>query len=123
MLPQEAKLIIESLAKVIDPHSVETLPDKGFYDSSKIIQALSLAVEAIDIEIKRSQQKRTQPIKAGLPWSVEEDERLSRMFNSGASIKEIVAKFDRTKGAINSRLALLGRIGTQSNNGTDQKRI
>ena len=121
MSPQEAKLIIESLAKGIDPDSGEILPEQGLLHSPKIIRALSLAVDALDIGIKRDQQKRTQPNKAYRSWSVEEDESLLHMFDSGASIKEIVAKHERTKGAIRSRLLLLGRLGTQSNNGTDEK--
>jgi hypothetical protein len=80
-----------------------------------------LAVDALDIGIKRDQQKRTQPNKAYRSWSEEDDESLLHMFDSGASIKEIAAKHERTKGAIRSRLLLLGRLGTQSNNGIDQK--
>ncbi|MEI6835097.1 MAG: hypothetical protein WCL28_14010 [bacterium] len=121
MSPQEAKLIIESLAKGIDPDSGEILPEQGLLHSPKIIRALFLAVDALDIGIKRDQQKRTQPNKAGRSWSVKEDESLLHMFDSGASIKEIVAKHERTKGAISSRLLRLGRLGTQSNNGTDEK--
>ena len=121
MSPQEAKLIIESLAKGIDPDSGEILPEQGLLHSPKIIRALFLAVDALDVGIKRDQQKRTLPNKAGLSWSVEEDESLLHMFDSGASIKEIVAKHERTKGAINSRLLRLGRPSTQSNNGVDEK--
>ena len=43
-------------------------------------------------------------------WSVEEDKRLSELFRSGTTVKEIAKALDRQEGAIRSRLAKLNLV-------------
>lgn len=121
MSPQEAKLIIESLAKGIGPGSGEVLSGQGVFNSPEIIHALFLAVSALDGAVKSSQRKRSQPSNAGLSWSEEEDRRLLKLFDSGASIKEIAVKHERTTGAINSHLIRLGRLDARTTASVDER--
>jgi hypothetical protein len=50
------------------------------------------------------------PENAGRPWSEGEDARLGTAFDSGQSIEELAAAHKRSKWAIESRLARLGKI-------------
>ena len=49
-------------------------------------------------------------VKAWQPWTEEEDEDLARRHNDGASITALSQEFQRTYGAIRSRLIKQGRI-------------
>jgi hypothetical protein len=46
----------------------------------------------------------------GVRWSTEDDERLTERFRAGASTKELMAEFGRSRGGIVSRLEHLGLI-------------
>lgn len=59
---------------------------------------------------KRSQATNSKPARANQPWSPEEGERLTNRFKSGASISQIALEFERTYGAIRSRLKKLGLV-------------
>lgn len=50
------------------------------------------------------------PENAGKPWTPEDDQTLSHMFEEGRSKKEICTYFKRTEGSIASRLVRLGEI-------------
>lgn len=110
MAPLEAKRIIESLAKGIDPETGEILPPQSTLNSPPIIRALFVAGQALDSAAKRAERNNSLPGMAGRPWGEEEDQALLAIFDSGASIKDIAAKHGRTPGAITSRLVRLGRI-------------
>ena len=49
-------------------------------------------------------------MNAGKPWTEEDEETLSRMFDNGCSKKDICAYFKRTEGAIAARLVQLEKI-------------
>ena len=51
-----------------------------------------------------------QPENAGKPWTEEDEEILSRMFDTGCTKKEICNHFQRSQGAIAARLVRLGKI-------------
>lgn len=55
-------------------------------------------------------EKRKEHGNAYIPWDDEADELLCRMFDEGKTIALLSELFDRTKGAIRSRLKKLGKI-------------
>lgn len=59
MFPQEAKSIIELLAKGIDPDSGEILPGQSVLNSPKVIRALFVAVEALDGAVKSAKREHS----------------------------------------------------------------
>ncbi len=50
------------------------------------------------------------PKKAGQPWSEAEGEELKRRFLEGESVEALATHFQRTRGAIESRLVVLGVV-------------
>lgn len=54
--------------------------------------------------------KTKRPENAGKAWTVEEEQLLIKMYNSGASKKEMCDAFKRTEVALAARLARLGTI-------------
>lgn len=56
-------------------------------------------------------QKRETHKDAYKPWTQEQDEELKEFFKNGMSISQLTAYFNRTKGAIISRLKKLGYYG------------
>jgi hypothetical protein len=55
-------------------------------------------------------QRRRHP-NAYRSWTVRDDERLSARAAEGATVPELMAEFGRNRGAITSRLRLLGDAG------------
>jgi ATP-dependent DNA helicase PIF1 len=53
--------------------------------------------------------RETHP-NAYRPWSKDQDEELSKLFKQGIKVKELMEKFGRKRGGINSRLKKLGLI-------------
>lgn len=64
--------------------------------------------------IKMMRQKRVQAKpetpQAGARWMVEDDLRLRELFKEGTPIAQLTKEFNRTYGAIRSRLKKLGLI-------------
>lgn len=57
---------------------------------------------------RREQRKRNAPARAGQPWSQEEDRELLAAWQNNERIREICKVHERTRGAIRSRLLMLG---------------
>jgi len=55
-------------------------------------------------------QKKNLPRNAGKPWTDIEEEKLLDEFDSGMTTSAIAKEHGRSKGAIESRLADLGKI-------------
>ncbi|NQU05935.1 MAG: hypothetical protein HQ568_07565 [Calditrichaeota bacterium] len=110
MLPSEAKKIIESLANGVCPVTGEVLPDDSPYNSPQVIRALFAAVNAFDFQVRREERRKKLPNNAGKQWTTEEDQELISAFNDGNEVKEIAKIHERTRGAIASRLVVLGQI-------------
>lgn len=54
--------------------------------------------------------KRNEHGNAYIPWEEEADQLLCRLYDEGNSISVLAEMFERTKGAIRSRLKKLGKI-------------
>lgn len=98
-----AREIIEALAEGIDPTTGEVLPDNHVCNKGEIVRALYVALKTME-----AKPKRNQPENAGKPWTAEDDQLLTKLFNNGMSPKELSAHFERSSGSISSRLAKLG---------------
>ena len=110
MSPNEAKSIIEALAKGVDPETGEVLSAQSVFNKPQVIRALFIATNALDSLAKKEKREKTLPDSAGKAWSELEDTELLNAFDVGRSIKDIAAKHGRTEGAIAARLFRLGRI-------------
>lgn len=108
MSPQEARQVIEALARGIDPETGVVLPPDNPLHGPHVIRALFVAAEAL--AGRGSRPAREQPAQAGKPWPPEEDERLLAGYEAGNAINELARAHERSRGAITSRLVRLGKI-------------
>lgn len=112
MTPQEAQLIVHSLARGVDPESGEILAGDSPLCSAHVIRALFLASTALGEAAPTTPAKprAPQPSRAGAPWSDEEDAKLAAEFDTGVSIRYLAEQHQRSVGGIRTRLVRLGRI-------------
>lgn len=83
------------------------IPSKQSYDANEGLSspALPERKKAYTIE-----EKRNEHGNAYIPWEEEADQLLCRLYDEGNSISVLAEMFERTKGAIRSRLKKLGKI-------------
>ena len=103
-----AKEILEILADGVNPLTGEVLPDSDSCNQVEVVRAIHAVLKHIDLEPEKP--KRPQPENAGKPWTEEDEEILSRMFDTGCTKKEICNHFQRSQWAIAARLVRLGKI-------------
>ena len=98
---KRAKEIVRVLADGVDPTTGEVLPDDSVYNKPDVIRALFTLWNAVPDDI--------DPLRnAGKPWTEIEDDKLRDEFSAKMKESEIAKEHGRTKGAIESRLDLLG---------------
>ncbi|WP_342733753.1 hypothetical protein [Bradyrhizobium sp. B117] len=91
-----------------------TVSDGRELDLAKIewlmlVQALAEFGAPLSSEIAGSKRERTGlPRNNGEKWTAKLDRQLKSRWEEGASADELAREFERTKGAITSRLVLLG---------------
>ena len=102
---QRAKELLKILADGIDPLTGEVLPDDHLCNKGEIVRALNCVVA----ELSRM-SKRNLPKNNGQPWTEELDRELCRLYDGGMKKKDLCAHFGRSSGAIDSRLARLGKV-------------
>jgi hypothetical protein len=102
--------IIKMLADGIDPTTGELFPADSPYQNVVIVRALHTAEEALKRVSKIHTRIKNLPERAGNPWQTDESNLLAERFDSRMPITEIAKAHNRTKGAITSRLAKLGKI-------------
>ncbi|TSC89211.1 MAG: ATPase AAA [Parcubacteria group bacterium Gr01-1014_3] len=84
--------------------------------SEKAAQRFSVAAEGEPVAISAQknfvsyEKIREKHPSAYLPWDETQDERLRRSFVGGSLVADLAALFNRTKGAIRSRLVKLGLL-------------
>lgn len=108
MEKKAARRIIRKLADGIDPESGLPLPDTSPFNNVQVVRALYLATESLG-EKGRSTRENRHPGNSGKPWTEDSDRELLRAFDSGISTRDLAKQFERTNGAILSRLFKLGR--------------
>lgn len=113
---QRTLAILKSLADGIDPGTGEPFMPGSAYQHPDTVRALFTAIRTleggnpIETPAKPAQAVRSAPENAGRPWSQEEDTRLGGGYDAGKSIDELAAIHKRSKWAVESRLARLGKI-------------
>ncbi len=102
--------IIEALADGVDPRTGEVLEPGSPLESPAVIRALHVALAGMNHQLRQHTLDSALPSNSGTAWSEEDDEELSRLFDSGQSIAIIASLFQRTRGSIASRLVRLGKV-------------
>ncbi|MGI9281408.1 MAG: hypothetical protein ACR2PX_17505 [Endozoicomonas sp.] len=100
------KQLAKQLAEGVHPSTGEIFPDSAPYQHPLIIRSLYSAIQLL--EPSRRKAAANKPIKAGKPWSREEDEQLKADYNNGLGTKELAETLERTPFAIEARLVKLG---------------
>ena len=86
------------------------IPNKQNYNAAPLKNE---TIEVLKPEKKKAytvEQKRSEHGNAYVPWDDEADRLLCRMYDEGKSISLLSDIFERTQGAIRSRLKKLGKI-------------
>ena len=115
MSPDEAHRIIQSLADGRDPFSREVFPAGSVLQHPDVVRALCTAALALQASPlpgpKRfSAAHGTAPANQGKPWTALEDQQLCAAFDTRTPIRELSKQHQRSVGAIESRLARLGKV-------------
>jgi len=114
----QAVEIIKALLRGIDPFTHDPHPEGSSLLTAQTLEALSMALSALEKEQDRSVRRRELPANAGGPWSDEETAMLAESFDAGKTIEELASVHGRTPGAIRSRLLRLGRLRIEEPNRT-----
>ena len=121
--------ILKALADGVDPASGEQLADDSPYQRPSTVRALYCAIHLLENPGSSAGVSpspgaaQTQPAdqpdtprpertraNAGRPWSTAEETQLSEAFDSGRTIAELAQAHQRSRWAIEARLAKLGKI-------------
>lgn len=105
---ERAKEILSSLAQGIDPLTGEILSNDHICNQAEIIRAFYCVFGELNKRTDKPAKKR--PENAGKPWMQEDDAHLCKMFDEGATRREMCSYFKRSGGAIAARLVHLGKI-------------
>lgn len=114
---EKALRILKTLADGIDPGTGEALPAASAYQHPDAVRALFVAIRALEApQAPEAAAKRGTPAarpgagNSGKPWSKEEDEQLLAAFDGGQPVEAIAQVHERSKVAIEARLAKFGRM-------------
>jgi hypothetical protein len=105
-----ARHIIEALADGLDPSTGEGLAPGSPLESPEVIRALHVALNALDLQIRKWERDTALPSNAGKSWSPKEDRALAEAFDAGDRLSAIASRFGRTEGSIASRLVRIGKV-------------
>jgi hypothetical protein len=86
----EAKTILETLARGIDPATGEIFAEQSPFNNPQVIRALFLAAQDLENHGQgepAGQAERERSKNAGRSWPPQEDEALLRDFDAGMSVK------------------------------------
>lgn len=97
--------LLSALADGIDPFTGEVLPQDHVCNQPEMIRAFHELLNVIS-----SSKKKALPRNAGKPWTEIEEEKPLDEFDHGMTPGEIAKEHGRSRGAIESRLASLGKI-------------
>ena len=111
MHQREVVEVLSALASGAHPITGEVFEEDSPYNHPRVIRALFGSIELIESRsgrVKKSleelNREQGKPLRTNMRWSEEEDQRLLELLEEGILTGEIASRFERTKGAIHSRL-------------------
>ena len=115
--------ILQQLADGTDPHTGKAFGADSPYQHPDTVRALFVALRALDAPAAAAPagKQRTAapaenaPSNSGKPWSDDEDKALAAAFDAGKQILELATAHQRSRFAIEVRLAKLGKIEQPAN--------
>lgn len=110
--------ILKALAEGVDPATGEQFPGNSSYQHPETVRALYSAIRLLEsgpspssaVQPSSGEARKPGPANAGRPWSQDEDQRLGKGYDTGRTIDELAEAHQRSRIAIEARLAKLGRI-------------
>lgn len=120
MEKQAALNILQQLANGTDPHTGEVFRADSPYQHPDTVRALYFALRSLEAPPTPTPKQRpagteNAPQNAGKPWSADEDNALASAFDAGKKIPRLAALHQRSRFAIETRLAKLGKIAPPAN--------
>jgi hypothetical protein len=116
--------IIQQLADGTDPHTGKSFGADSPYQHPDTVRALFVALRALDAPAaatpaagkpRGAAPAENAPSNSGKPWSDDEDQALAAAFDAGKKILELATAHQRSRFAIEARLAKLGKIEPPAN--------
>lgn len=114
--------ILQQLADGTDPHTGKAFGADSPYQHPDTVRALFVALRALDAPAaapaagkQRAAAAESAPSNSGKPWSDDEDKALAAAFDAGKQILELATAHQRSRFAIEVRLAKLGKIEQPAN--------
>ena len=114
----DALKIIQQLADGVDPHTGLPFTTGSPYQHANTVRALFVAMHALEAPPAakpRAAAAENAPQNSGKPWSDDEDKALAAAFDAGRKIAELATAHQRSRFAIEARLAKLGKIEPPAN--------
>ena len=110
--------VLSALASGEHPVTGEVFAEDSPYNEPRIIRALFGSLELIQTPAHRlpkmSQEEinreEGRPLRSNMRWTEEEDRELIDLIEKGTLTSEIAERFERTQGAIHSRLQRQGLL-------------
>jgi hypothetical protein len=109
---EKALSILQSLSNGNDPFTGTSFPADSPYQHPDVVRALFQAVRAMEGAVAAQKRQAARPAggNSGKPWAKDEDERLLDAFDRGQSIDDLAGAHERSRLAIEARLARFGRV-------------
>ena len=104
--------VLSALASGIHPSTGEAFSEDSPYNDPHIIRALFGSLEIIQTPVNRLPKKSIEeinreegrPLRSNMRWTEEEDQELINLIKNGTLSGDIAEQFERSQGAIHSRL-------------------
>lgn len=104
--------VVSALASGVNPVTGEVFEEDSPYNHPTIIRGLFGALETLQTPARRAPRRSQEeinreegrPLRFNTRWSEQEDEELIRLIERGTPTSAIAEQFERTRGAIHSRL-------------------
>ena len=117
MQEREVVEVLSALASGAHPITGEVFEEDSPYNHPRVIRALFGSIEPIESRTGRVKKileeinrQQGRPLRSNMRWSEEEDRRLIELLEESVSTGEIASQFERTRGAIHSRLLSQGLL-------------
>ena len=111
MHKREVVEVLSALASGAHPITGQVFEEDSPYNHPRVIRALFGSIELIESRSGRTRRtleeinrEQGRPLRSNMRWSEEEDQRLFGLLEEGVLTAEIASRFERTRGAILSRL-------------------